>query len=335
MAQFIHLSLLLATIQLPLGFSATQIWLREGITFKFTGGGKVKSCSKSVLGDTVIDNTPGKSSNLLNDKTLTINKPKLNCNFVCYGNKKEVPVLYLNVTRGCIRTFFYGVDFSKGKKTQIEGTTKAGCRRCCTEDENCKYFTSHTKKGKENDKGKCFLFSSSEELHLEIGKSNAVSGYPLRNCTETNGGDEGLTFYQEAKSWIDALEYCQDERENSSLVHITNQTVQNAVKSLLAHKNDSMKNGAWIGLERSIFGKAPPWMWTSGPQVQESCKQWSSNFPVDCLNNHCGKIIWVTINGSNELKWQDACCHEQLPFICQAMNERSGHDDDHCGDPLT
>uniref|UniRef100_A0A8C4DSA1 C-type lectin domain-containing protein n=1 Tax=Dicentrarchus labrax TaxID=13489 RepID=A0A8C4DSA1_DICLA len=152
-------------------------------------------------------------------------------------------------------------------------------------------------------------------------------GGHFRRCGDTHklsvstfffqGGDEGLTFYQEAKSWIDALEYCQDERENSSLVHITNQTVQNAVKSLLAHKNDSMKNGAWIGLERSIFGKAPPWMWTSGPQVQESCKQWSSNFPVDCLNNHCGKIIWVTINGSEELKWQDACCHEQLPFICQ------------------
>ncbi|XP_035536340.1 uncharacterized protein LOC118342019 [Morone saxatilis] len=293
MAQFIHLSLLLATIQLPLVFSATQIWLREGITFKFTGGGNVKRCCKSVLGIPVIHTTLCDSFNFLNHKTLTIDNPNLNDTFVCYDDN-NVPVLYLNVTRGCIQTYLDKAEFSNGQKEKIKSTNKTDCRRRCTEDQTCKYFT----------------FQRNVNLFLQ-------------------GGDEGLRFYQEAKSWIDALEYCQDEGENSSLVHITNQTVQNAVKSLLIDKTDSMQNGAWIGLERSIFGKDVPWRWTSGPQVQKP-EQWSSNFPHDRLNNHCGKIIWV--KGSQEFKWLDACCHEKLPFICQAMNERSGSDDDHSGD---
>lgn len=156
---------------------------------------------------------------------------------------------------------------------------------------------------------KCYMLETERQRMWEYSQTISVNLF-------LQGGDEGLTFYQEAKSWIDALEFCQDKRENSSLVRITNQTVQNAVKSLLINKTDSMQNGSWIGLERSIFGIDVSWRWTSGPQVQQP-EQWSSNFPVDRLNNHCGKIIWVKINGTQELKWQDACCHEKLPFICQ------------------
>lgn len=82
--------------------------------------------------------------------------------------------------------------------------------------------------------------------------------------------------------------YC--KRMNSSLVHITNKTVQTDVECLLEDTLD-LKEEAWIGLERSIFGCNVPWMWTSGTEVKDD--QWKSNFPDDPVNNNCGKIIRV------------------------------------------
>lgn len=128
-------------------------------------------------------------------------------------------------------------------------------------------------------------------------------------------GDEhaaGLQFYKAPKSWIDALEHCHNQ--DSSLAEIHNQTVQASVNSSLLNK-DSMLNGMWIGLERSIFGRNSTWKWISGTPVGNHCP-WNKSYPVDALNHHCGKIIWVAELG--QFKWLDACCHEELPFICQS-----------------
>lgn len=120
----------------------------------------------------------------------------------------------------------------------------------------------------------------------------------------------GLKFHQEAKSWIDALEHCHNEY--SSLVQITNATEQEAVNCLLQSKINSAKEGVWIGLERFISDRRFTWAWTSGEKFEGNA-QWSGSFPVDQLNNHCGKIIWV----NEKFKWLDARCHDKLPFICQ------------------
>lgn len=126
--------------------------------------------------------------------------------------------------------------------------------------------------------------------------------------------DADFQFYKEAKSWIDALEHCQNKE--SSLVEIPAPTVQASVNSSLLNETSSMPNGAWIGLERSIFGKSVvPWKWISGKKVEEH-EPWNESFPVDNLNHHCGKIIWV--EELKQFKWLDACCHEELPFICQS-----------------
>lgn len=131
--------------------------------------------------------------------------------------------------------------------------------------------------------------------------------------------DAGLQFNPKPKSWIDALKDCLNQ--NSILVQITNQTVQDAVNLLLLNNTASMQNGSWIGLERSIFGQNPPWKWTSGLKAnQTGTPPWNSSAPVDAFNNHCGKII--SVNGSN-FTWLDANCHEKLPYICQVSNGTS------------
>uniref|UniRef100_A0A3Q0RTA8 C-type lectin domain-containing protein n=1 Tax=Amphilophus citrinellus TaxID=61819 RepID=A0A3Q0RTA8_AMPCI len=116
-----------------------------------------------------------------------------------------------------------------------------------------------------------------------------------------------LQFYQEAKSWIDALEHCQ--REYSSLAEITNQTVKDEVENLLQNKT-GLREGVWVGLERSIFGKHKEWMWTSGSKNINL--QWNSS--MQHFNNHCAKIISAELQ---EIKLLDANCHDKLPYICQ------------------
>uniref|UniRef100_A0A8C7P2S1 C-type lectin domain-containing protein n=1 Tax=Oncorhynchus mykiss TaxID=8022 RepID=A0A8C7P2S1_ONCMY len=121
-----------------------------------------------------------------------------------------------------------------------------------------------------------------------------------------------LTYFNESKSWINALEFCKSRRSN--LVHITNQTVQTDLTQLLANV-ELPCGGVWIGLERSIFEWSAPWLWTSG-DVDKVVKyrEWHSCFPLNPMNYHCGKMVRV---GNRELKWLDASCHQELPFICQ------------------
>lgn len=123
--------------------------------------------------------------------------------------------------------------------------------------------------------------------------------------------DVGLQFNQVAMSWINALTYCSSQ--GSSLVEITNHTVWGTVKQLLQNET-GLETGVWIGLERSIFGSDVPWQWISGTVLNDT-EWWNSSFPVNMLNNHCGKIIWV--NETQKFKWLDGYCHDELPFICQ------------------
>ncbi|KAK2847107.1 hypothetical protein Q5P01_010106 [Channa striata] len=80
------------------------------------------------------------------------------------------------------------------------------------------------------------------------------------NCTI---GTNRLQFRPEAKSWIDALEYCRSNR--SSLVQLNNTTVNDTVKQLLLGAA-GLQTGVWIGLERTIFTCNP-----SGSGFQGQC----------------------------------------------------------------
>ncbi|XP_031687223.1 uncharacterized protein LOC109896384 isoform X3 [Oncorhynchus kisutch] len=124
-----------------------------------------------------------------------------------------------------------------------------------------------------------------------------------------------LHYFNESKSWINALEFCKSR--GSNLVHITNQTVQTDLTQLLANV-ELPCGGVWIGLERSIFEWSAPWLWTSG-DVDKVVKyrEWHNCFPLNPMNYHCGKMVRV---GNRELKWLDASCHQELPFICQDLH---------------
>ncbi|XP_023867925.1 C-type lectin BfL-2-like [Salvelinus sp. IW2-2015] len=126
-----------------------------------------------------------------------------------------------------------------------------------------------------------------------------------------------LHYFNESKSWINALEFCESRGSKSNLVHITNQTVQADVTQLLSNVELAC-GGVWIGLERSIFEWSAPWLWTSG-DVDKVVKyrEWHSCFPLNPINYHCGKMVRV---GNRELKWLDASCHQELPFICQDLH---------------
>lgn len=115
-----------------------------------------------------------------------------------------------------------------------------------------------------------------------------------------------LEFYNESKSWIDALEQCQTDY--TSLVEITNRTVNDEVKSLLQNETH-LQRGVWIGLERSVFGKDKKWMWISkSKDIYPEC-----NRSIADSNNHCAKMILT----EQQVQLLDANCHDRLPFICQ------------------
>ncbi|CAK6965772.1 uncharacterized protein LOC122983437 isoform X2 [Scomber scombrus] len=123
-----------------------------------------------------------------------------------------------------------------------------------------------------------------------------------------------LQFHPEPKSWIDALKTCR-RGDDSELVHITNSCVWCDVQSLLNNKTNTtvLHKGVWIGLERSIFGCDPKWMWTSGNDANYT--HWNSE-RADRLNNHCGKVVWIE---SKNYTWVDEGCFEVLPFICTVL----------------
>uniref|UniRef100_A0AAZ3QUQ9 Secretory phospholipase A2 receptor-like n=2 Tax=Oncorhynchus tshawytscha TaxID=74940 RepID=A0AAZ3QUQ9_ONCTS len=143
--------------------------------------------------------------------------------------------------------------------------------------------------------------------------TTTTNGQSTTSPTTTNY----LHFFNESKSWINSLKFCKSRGSKSNLVQITNQTVHADVTQLLA--NVELQCGeVWIGLERSIFEWNAPWLWTSS-DVDKVVKysEWHSCSPLNPINYHCGKMVRV---GNGELKWLDASCHQELPFICQDLH---------------
>ncbi|KAL7400380.1 hypothetical protein ABVT39_011080 [Epinephelus coioides] len=307
MAQFIHLLLLLGMCHVAATYVLErQVWLLEGSsatfpfpedhdrTIKYCGRGGSK-CQCDLKKCT--SNNPSLPGVTVTDSTLTItNFTRENDGInLCYDSSNDHQCVHLNVSIGCSES--HHITFAKGQSKHNK-TTVADCRRLCTEDPTCQYFTFYT------DNTTCFLMTSRDDMLIQL-HSAAVSG-----------NDCGLRFYQTHKSWIDALQHCHNK--NSALVQITNQRVQDAVNSFLQNKS-GLDGGVWIGLERSIFGVNVPWQWMSGQRVKET--HWSSSAFVDPLNNHCGKVIQV--EGSQEFKCLDEDCHKELPFICQDLNGKA------------
>ncbi|KAL7400244.1 hypothetical protein ABVT39_009109 [Epinephelus coioides] len=321
MAQFIHLLLLLGMCHVAATYVyERQVWLLEGssATFPFPSLRTIKYCGRGgnkceCVSGRCKSNNASLPSDTVTDSTLTITNftqenDEIN---LCYDTLKTECV-HLNVSIGCSESG--GITFAKGQPKHNK-TTVADCRRLCTEDPTCQYFTFYIKTT-------CFLMTSRDDMLIQL-HSYAVSG---NNCAPVNSTsvppgptrpqhsdeeeeEEGLRFYLEHKSWIDALQHCHNK--NSALVQITNQTVQDAVHSVLQNKSN-LDGGVWIGLERSIFGVNVPWQWISGERVKET--HWSSSAFVDPLNNHCGKVIQV--EGSQEFKWLDEDCHKELLTVC-------------------
>ncbi|MEQ2307981.1 hypothetical protein AMECASPLE_023582 [Ameca splendens] len=203
----------------------------------------------------------------------------------------------------------------------------------CFIDENKWNLSLHCIKAGQNNNDQCLKLTVSSKETYEMSnkctgssQSNnrdqrssvkiASSSSPVRiqlcpNCQLKTDDETGtsLMFYSDKQSWIEALNYCLSF--HSSLVQITNQTVQDAVINLL--KNETgLEEGIWVGLERSIFGTTNiEWMWTSRNRTIHP--EWNSR--VDPLNNHCGKIVLA--GDLHRVKLDDANCHHILPFICQ------------------
>ncbi|XP_055370150.1 lithostathine-1-beta-like [Betta splendens] len=130
------------------------------------------------------------------------------------------------------------------------------------------------------------------------------------SCSCSCSNDAGLQFYDDPRSWFEALGFCRAQKQK--LVEISNDTVMNNVIKL--QQNETVtQNGVWVGLERPIFGIDSTWRWISGGSVNTS--QWNSSSPPSSTNKYCGKIIWV--NETRTIKLLDDDCFNELPFICQ------------------
>uniref|UniRef100_A0A674DR55 C-type lectin domain-containing protein n=1 Tax=Salmo trutta TaxID=8032 RepID=A0A674DR55_SALTR len=130
--------------------------------------------------------------------------------------------------------------------------------------------------------------------------------------------DNGVTdkvyeLITEPKNQEEAVKAC--NHQQGELASICNQKEQDADVTQLLANVELACGGVWIGLERSIFEWNAPWLWTSGDvDMVVKYSEWHSCFPLNPINYHCGKMVRV---GNGELKWLDASCHQELPFICQ------------------
>ncbi|MFT7799185.1 lithostathine-1-beta-like [Arapaima gigas] len=139
---------------------------------------------------------------------------------------------------------------------------------------------------------------------------NTASSSSPGSTAQTSGEEYDLLFCNMNKTWIEALKYCRDH--NSTLVHITSGAVQTRVSQLL--RNLSAPSSVWVGLERSYLSCRGPWFWTGGQEVTYS--KWYVNFTATPPTHYCGKVVRNNTD-TGTLLWHDACCEDQLPFICQ------------------
>ncbi|KAL7400891.1 hypothetical protein ABVT39_019420 [Epinephelus coioides] len=185
MAQFIHLLLLLGMCHVAATYAyEKQVWLLEGssATFPFPSLRTIKYCGRGgskcecVSGKFKSNNAslPGVA---VTDSNLTItNFMRENDGInLCYDTLKTECV-HLNVSIGCSESG--GITFAKGQPKHNK-TTVADCRRLCTEDPTCQYFTFYINKT-------CYLMTSRDNMLIYL-YSNAVSGYPAKDdCAPVN-----------------------------------------------------------------------------------------------------------------------------------------------------
>ncbi|XP_029028372.1 uncharacterized protein LOC114868720 isoform X2 [Betta splendens] len=313
MMQFIHLCLVLATVQLLL-VSAEVIPLPEGVNVIFSLPGSFESCTKHGCGNFVscVSELNQGSNNMLALDNLVLSDSGSYC---CRTSNDDCG-LELNVVRGCIKSFLIDVEFTQDHTLEIKGGTTDDCMKACTYDTTCQYFTFI------KSKGQCSLMGSKGPLRIKRN-SDAISGYSRKRCCTPefiyqNGSEKpndvqgslNLQFHNESKSWFEAFGFCRTQKQ--TLVQITNDTVMNNVTHL--QQNETVtQNGVWVGLERPIFGCDTTWRWISGGSVNTS--QWNSSSPPSSTNKYCGKIIWV--NETRTIKLLDDDCFNKLPFICQ------------------
>ncbi|XP_078023268.1 uncharacterized protein LOC117259995 isoform X3 [Epinephelus lanceolatus] len=183
MAQFIHLLLLLGMCHVAATYVyERQVWLLEGSsatfpfpkdhgrTIKYCGRGGIKCECVSGICKSNNASLPGVT---VTDSTLTMtNFTRENDDInLCYDKLQRC--VYLNVSIGCSESHF--LTFEKGQNKHSK-TTVADCRRLCTEDPTCQYFTFYT------DKKYCFLMTSRDDMLIDL-HSAAVSG---NDCAPVN-----------------------------------------------------------------------------------------------------------------------------------------------------
>ncbi|XP_014839734.1 PREDICTED: uncharacterized protein LOC106916151 isoform X2 [Poecilia mexicana] len=208
--------------------------------------------------------------------------------------KKNVWQLQCREDGGCLNMSFTCLE--KPKKTHSFQLSASKTETYCL-NMNCQ------KTGSTNCDNNQISISSKSNPSYKIQLRGSGCGFVHQRADDQTG-----MFLMTNKTWIEALQYCR--KLNSTLVEITNQTVQEAVTRLLTNKT-GLQNSVWVGLERSIFGINPEWIWTSRNKTINP--DWTINHPVDPLNNHCGKVVMV----EGQVKLVDENCHESLPFICQ------------------
>ncbi|KAL7400491.1 hypothetical protein ABVT39_013090 [Epinephelus coioides] len=190
MAQFIHLLLLLGMCHVAATYVyERQVWLLEGssATFPFPTvpvGRTIKYCGRGGSkcecdSNKCKSNDPSLPGVTVTDSNLTItNFTRENDGInLCYDSPAKHQCIHLNVSIGCSES--HHVRFAKGQ-TKHNVTTVADCRRLCTEDPTCQYFTFYT------DNTTCFLLTSRDDMLIQL-HSYAVSGYPARDdCAPAN-----------------------------------------------------------------------------------------------------------------------------------------------------
>ncbi|KAG5282873.1 hypothetical protein AALO_G00035670 [Alosa alosa] len=126
-----------------------------------------------------------------------------------------------------------------------------------------------------------------------------------------------LVFVPEPMSWVGALHHC--AKRGSRLVHILDNCTQFRVEELLMEVATywGCAEKAWVGLERCMINPQAPWEWSGGAAVGDY-DRWNTSFPRNPCCFHCGQLVQEGGDQDHQkYLWQDACCQEQLPFICQ------------------
>ncbi|CAI5694342.1 unnamed protein product [Oreochromis niloticus] len=304
MAHVIHLSLLLAVSQLPC------VSVMQGFP---NGGIEITPCDLCPVGWNITHNcncTVGKwiwtfkcgvpSFNQVTLKATELSNPGMmdypnTCPKITYTTSSVL--LSVEVDPGCVK-------ISGGNNICGSCNSKGSTTNNCNSGEKIHISVSNPDK-----KTVKIHFKNVHEEYDISGCIDAQTGLNQRPCNvsvPTRSTAPNLQFCRENKTWIDALEDCQ--QNYTSLVEITNQTVNDEVKSLLQNET-RLQRGVWIGLERSVFGKDREWMWIS--KSKDIYPKWNSS--IYGLNNHCAKMILT----EKQVQLLDANCHDRLPFICQ------------------